>query len=160
MYSLRSLPSLFWALFALSFLTTTIMTNTPEPKPEPKAKPAQMAQAIDLHRLIRCLEEIEGGQWNWPGGKLCISRDTWYDAGSKKSYIHACDPTVAREVAARLLTIADAYLRKHDIEPTVKLLALRWKHGLEGMIRHKDDKSDYADRVANLYYDPSFKEDV
>jgi hypothetical protein len=158
MYSLQSLPSLFWALFAASFSIT--MTTIPDSKPEPKAKAVAKAETIDLHRLIRCLEEVEGGQWNWPGGKLCISRDTWYDAGSKKSYIHACDPTVAREVAARLLTIADGHLRKHDIEPTVKLLALRWKHGLEGMIRHKDDKSDYADRVANLYYDPSFKEEV
>jgi len=150
---------LFWALFALSFLTTTIMTNTPDNKPEPKAKPAQMAQAIDLHRLIRCLEEIEGGQWNWPGGKLRISRAFWYDHG-KSSYIHACDPTKARETVARAFAKYLHDCEQFKIEPTVKFLARCYNLGWNGAAHDPEAKSDYADRVANLYYDPSFKEDV
>ena len=150
MYSLRSLPSLFWALFALSFLTTTIMTNTPEPKPEPKP------EVVDLHRLIRCLEEIEGGQWNWPGGKLRISRAFWHDHG-KSSYIHACDPTKARETVARAFAKYLHDCEQFKIEPTVKYLARCYNLGWNGAVHDPKAKSDYADRVANLYYDPSFK---
>ena len=150
--------SSFWPLSLLLLClasSSLIMKTTTETKVETTA--VTKAEPVDLHRLIRCLEEVEGGQWNWPGGKLRISRAFWHDHG-KTGYIHACDPTKARETVARGLAKYVHDLAGSDVEPSVQLLARCYNMGWNGAMHDPKAKSDYAERVANLYFDPSFKE--
>lgn len=122
------------------------------------AKPVKaVAQPINLHRLIRCLEEVEQGQWNHVGGKLCISRALWHDHGGRFNYRQASDPSVAREVAARALTHYIAELLALNHEPTVQMLAKCWNMGWSGAMGHLQAKSDYAERVNNLYTDTTWE---
>ena len=108
----------------------------------------------DMRRLVRCLEEVEGGQWHHPGGKLCFTHGTW-QSHSKLPYIQACNPTVAREVAATVLIHHEARLLKEERVPTVRTMALCWRYGYDGA-KATQDKEKYGERVANLYADKEF----
>ena len=131
--------------------------NNAEPTEKLQTAALQKAPAIDLHRLIRCLEEVEGGQWNWPGGKLRVSRAFWDDHRLPLyNYRQATDPTIAREVVARGLTHYIGQLNHLGHEPTVWLLAKCYNRGWNGAMGHKDERSEYADRVVNLYNDKGF----
>lgn len=127
--------------------------TTPKPKPEPKAEPKQ---AIDLTRLVRCIEEVEGGQWNWPGGRLRITRAFWDDHGRPYHYRQATDSTIAYLVAERGLASISEHLVKHELEPTVALLAKCWNQGVAGAMQDPKGTTDYMERVNNLYRDKEF----
>ena len=76
---------------------------------------------------------------------------------SKLPYIQACNPTVAREVAATVLIHHEGRLLREEKVPTVRTMALCWRHGYEGMLHHKPNpKDDYAERAENLYNDKEF----
>ena len=87
-------------LASLLLFSTKTMTTDTSNKPAAIEAPKE-ERYKDMRRLVRCLEEVEGGQWHHPGGKLCFTHGTW-NAYSKLPYIQACNPTVAREVAAEL----------------------------------------------------------
>ena len=156
-----SAPSLLLPAFLVLLLPIMTTQNNPTPAPiaeaaQPKPK-AQMAQAIDLHRLIRCLEEVEGGQWNWPGGKLRVSRAFWHDHSLPLyNYRQSTDPTIAREVVARGLTHFVSELTHLGHEPSVHLLARCYNIGWNGAMHDVNAKSEYAERVNNLYLDKEF----
>jgi len=140
-------------LASLLLFSTKTMTTDPSNKPAAIEAPKE-ERYKDMRRLVRCLEEVEGGQWHHPGGKLCFTHGTW-NAYSKLPYIQACNPTVAREVAATVLIHHEGRLLREDKVPTVRTMALCWRHGYEGALAHKG-KSDYAERAENLYNDKEF----
>lgn len=142
------------ALLCSAASFSLIMTTPTDVKPA--AAPAKEQRYTDLRRLVRCLEELEGGQWHHPGGKLCFTHGTW-QTHSKLPYIQACNPTVAREVAATVLIHHEGRLLREEKVPTVRTMALCWRHGYEGMLHHKPNpKDDYAERAENLYNDKEF----
>lgn len=111
---------------------------------------------IDHQRLIRAIAAVEGQAWDSPGGGLQYTKATWYDY-TKMPYQKAKDKAAATTVALRILEDAMSRLTKAGAEPTVYLLALRWRYGYAGMIQRKHTTdNDYAVRVQNLYLDPSF----
>ena len=154
-----SAPSLLLPAFlvlSLPIMKTPTETQKVETTAVAKAQP-QMASAIDLHRLIRCLEEVEGGQWNWPGGKLRVSRAFWHDHSLPRyNYRQSTDPDIAREVVARGLTHYVGELTRMGHEPSVHLLARCYNMGWNGAMHDPKAKSEYAERVNNLYTDKDF----
>lgn len=152
-----SAPSLLLPACLVLFLP---IMKTPTDNAVPTAEatqPKPKTQPIDLHRLIRCLEEVEGGQWNWPGGKLRVSRAFWHDHSLPiYNYRQATDPAVAHEVVARGLTHYVAELTRLGHEPTVQMLARCYNMGWNGAMHDPKAKSEYAERVNNLYTDKDF----
>lgn len=111
---------------------------------------------IDQQRLLRAIAAVEGNAWNRPGGGLQFTKRTWYDY-TAIPYEKAKQTHTATTVALRILEDAMSRLTKAGAEPTVYLLALRWRYGYAGMIQRKHTTdNDYAVRVQNLYLDPSF----
>lgn len=149
-----SAPSLLLPAFLV--LSLPIM-KTPTETQKVETTAVAKAQPIDLHRLIRCLEEVEGGQWNWPGGKLRVSRAFWHDHSLPLyNYRQSTDPTIAREVVSRGLTHYIGELTRMGHEPTVQLLARCYNMGWNGAMHDPKAKSEYAERVNNLYTDKGF----
>ena len=142
------------SLGSLLLFSTKTMTTDTSNKPAVIEAPKD-ERYRDMRRLVRCLEEVEGGQWHHPGGKLCFTHATW-NANSKLPYIQACNPTVAREVAATVLIHHEGRLLKEDRIPTVRTMALCWRYGYDGA-QTTQDKEQYGERVANLYNDKEFK---
>lgn len=149
-----SAPSLLLPAFLV--LSLPIM-KTPTETQKVETTAVAKAQPIDLHRLIRCLEEVEGGQWNWPGGKLRVSRAFWHDHSLPRyNYRQSTDPDIAREVVARGLTHYIGELTRMGHEPSVHLLARCYNMGWNGAMHDPKAKSEYAERVNNLYTDKEF----
>ena len=110
---------------------------------------------IDLDRLIACIEHKEGAPWSNSGGALQFTRATWGDF-STDPYTWASRPDKARQIARKALLRAIQRMHQDGIKPSVWLLALRWNCGYAGMLKRKDQRSDYAEHVRNLYYDHEF----
>lgn len=111
---------------------------------------------IDQPRLIRAIAAVEGNNWKIPGGGLQFTKATWYDY-TRIPYQRAKDTQSATTVALRVLEDAASRLIKAGVEPTVYLLALRWRYGHAGMTQRQHiTDNDYAIRVRNLYDDPNF----
>ena len=111
---------------------------------------------IDQQRLLRAIAAVEGNNWSIPGGGYQFTQATWYDY-TGIPYQRSNDTQSATTVALRVLEDAGSRLIKAGIEPTVYLLALRWRYGHAGMIQRQHIKdNDYAIRVRNLYDDPDF----
>lgn len=114
------------------------------------------AATIDLDRLIACIEQKEGAPWSNSGGALQFTRATWSDF-STDPYTWASRPAKARQIAKKALLQAIQTMERDGIKPSVWLLALRWNCGYAGMLKRRHQRSDYAEHVRNLYYDPSFQ---
>ena len=113
------------------------------------------AATIDLDRLIACIEQKEGAPWSNSGGALQFTRATW-SAFSTDPYTWASRPAKARQIAKKALLQAIQRMERDGIKPSVWLLALRWNCGYAGMLKRRQQRSDYAEHVRNLYYDHEF----
>ena len=113
---------------------------------------------IDLNRVIQVLEIKENNSWDSDGGKLGITYDTWSQYTSLP-YRHAQNPYDSKIIAHFILVDTINRLEARGEKPSVYLLALRWRHGWNGMLHfiERDELSVYADDVANLYYDKELK---
>jgi hypothetical protein len=112
--------------------------------------------AIDLDRLIRCIEAREGARWSHPGGALQFTRSTWSEF-STDPYRRASQPDKARQIARKALFLAIQRMGQDGIRPSVWLLALRWNCGYDGMLKRMREPWSYAEQVHNLYYDDTFR---
>lgn len=111
---------------------------------------------LDLPRLLRCIEAVEGNPWWRPGGRYGFTEGTWRDY-SQYPYRMAQRPERANEVATTVLLDTLRRMNNDRINPTIHLLAVRWRWGYQGMIHRLHRHDDYGSRVANLYHDPSFR---
>lgn len=117
-------------------------------------------ERIDLDRLVACLEMKENGKWESPGGKLCITPATWHQY-TGLPYRLASNRYQARIIAKIILLEAQATLRRYDAKPSVYLLAMRWRWGMEKTFDWLEGRAplwvkEYPQEVANLYQDKAF----
>ena len=129
-------------LSARSETTTTVIHDSIRP--------------LDVPRLLRCIEAVEGNPWWKPGGRYGFTEGTWRDY-SRYPYRMAQRPERATEVATTVLLDTLRRMTNDRINPTVYLLAVRWRWGYQGMISRLHKNDDYGTRVSNLYHDPSVR---
>ena len=110
--------------------------------------------AIDLDRLIACLEQKEGG--SGLGGPLCIKAATWYEHTSEP-YWFSKDEFLCRFVGKLVLQRTIERMRRQGLRVTVGRLACRWRWGYAGMLGRLNSPDTYSQHVSNLYFDAAFR---
>lgn len=125
---------------------------------EMPAVPAKSEEVgVDFDRVIRVLEQLEGGKWDAPGGGLCWTQAAWASE-TKLPYILAQRRPQSCIIARQRLERHADYLRRFGVPVTATILCESWRHGLTGALkRWKHAKfSAYAQRGWSLYDDKDF----
>jgi hypothetical protein len=133
----------YWPWFVLLFISASLPDGS-----------AAETTAIDLDRLIACLEQKEGG--SGLGGTLCIKAATWYEHTSEP-YWFSKDTFLCRMVGKLVLEATIERMQRQGLRVTVDRLALRWRWGYAGMLGRLNRPDTYSQHVRNLYYDADFR---
>lgn len=117
-----------------------------------------VAPAIDYDRIIRVLVMLEQNPWSKPGGALGFMPDSWKEE-TTLSYRLASDPAQATIIAKLRLARFAAIAARRGVKWTPTVAFDSWRWGIGAALHHSVNwrSSYYAERGANLFYDPSFK---
>lgn len=119
---------------------------------------APAVEQLDVDRIIRVLEEIEGSSWDRPGGRLCWTTGAWKDE-TRLPYLLSQRKAQSDYMAKQRIDRWVHYLRKYKVPVTPLIIFECWRHGLTGGMRRvwkQNRPSDYAQRAAALMADPTF----
>lgn len=126
----------------LLFATLALMSTAAKPAP-PK---------IDVERMIEAVCQIEGGEWNKPGGRGCIGYAAW-SQHSHYAFQLSANREYAIPVYLKHIEWIIKFLPVHGINVTPASVYLAWRRGLEGavlLLKH-GAMPEQAVRCENLY---------
>lgn len=114
---------------------------------------AEVQPALDYHRIVECIEHVEGHSWSFGGGALGWTVAAWMEDAGGRPFSHAKIPHVSRAIAVRRLERLTPLMTRAGYSLTVRNIAQLWRSGLAGVTSGNPREPGYGIRVANLYFD-------
>ena len=114
--------------------------------------------AIDYDRILAVIAEVEGGKWGESGGPCQISYSAW---SQHSRFAYQLSGTRAHCMVVLKTHIAwlSACIVRSGAKLTPEAIGTAWRFGYE-RARTLKFKSDYGQRVANLYFDRDFTKGI